>query len=107
MIKKEDIVHYFRCLKSKTNDPLDWVNKSPLSEEKFNLMNKLFDDLVLIQENRMDTSDEIKRIEAIKSFFENEKVFEYFNKETENAIKQNFFFKRTCFERFLVFLNRR
>lgn len=103
-ISKQNIGYYFKCIKSKTNDPIDWINKDILSEEKFNLLNKVFDDLLLLKKEskKMNDSEEIRNV---KFYFENEQAFKYFNTELDKLIERKLLFKKSFIERLFLFIN--
>lgn len=102
-ITKQHIDHYYRCIKSNTNDPYDWIHKSILSEKDLDFMDKIFDEFILIKQNK-DLKEEIG-LKKIKHNFESEKIFQYSVNKFEKLYNHLYILKKTIFERFLLSLN--
>ena len=102
-INKEKVNHYFECLKSRTNDPFDWIDKGILSEKEFSFLDNAFDEVWLIHQKLCSKSYEKDILQKIIVSFEDTETYEVFislvvkaNKKKIFLAKSDYFFLVSC-----------
>lgn len=95
IINREKIEHYFKCLKSRTNDPFDWIDKNILSVKEFNFLDNAFDELWLVNQGLCSESFKEETLSRITSFFQDNETYEMFVSMVIEANEKKKFTRKT------------